>query len=127
MNDSEFDHDAEANEYHIAVKQHLYERIRELEAKVERLRLEPRLALLRRERDEAQAQGERLREALRELEADARLKLTSGDLALGLSAVAFASIAADKGGATTFNALPAIVRRYDAAHTAAVAAEGDEA
>jgi uncharacterized protein YceH (UPF0502 family) len=37
MSDREFDHDAEANEYHIAVKQHLYKRIRELETEVAEL------------------------------------------------------------------------------------------
>jgi multidrug resistance efflux pump len=41
----------------------------EARAEVERLRLEPRLALLRRERDEAQAQVERLTARVTELEA----------------------------------------------------------
>jgi uncharacterized protein (DUF1778 family) len=48
----------------VDAERYLAQRVLALEAEAERLRLEPRLALLRRERDEAQAQVERLRTAL---------------------------------------------------------------
>lgn len=45
MSDTEFDHDAEANEYHIAVKQQLYADIAALQARVRELEADPRLAV----------------------------------------------------------------------------------
>ena len=71
MNRDEFDHDADANEYHIAVKQHLYKEIaalhahvRGLEASLENAREDWRVAYARLEKEDARvAELEAVREA----------------------------------------------------------------